>query len=82
MWCTYGKNYLEEDIVNMYLTFFVREGQVYKRFDEEHCERAYDEKDLEKILGEIGFKLEKKIDCYSDMPVSEKTERITYVLRK
>ncbi|WP_291568992.1 MULTISPECIES: class I SAM-dependent DNA methyltransferase [unclassified Clostridium] len=76
------ENYLEDDIVNMYLTFFVREGQVYKRFDEEHCERAYSEEDIEDIFKKLGFKLEKKLDCYDNIPVSEKTERITYVLRK
>jgi len=76
------ENYLEDDIVNMYLTFFVREGQVYKRFDEEHCERAYSEKDIEDIFENLGFKLEKKLDCYDSIPVSEETERITYVLRK
>ncbi|WP_461613185.1 class I SAM-dependent DNA methyltransferase [Clostridium sp. Marseille-QA1073] len=76
------ENYLENDIVNMYLTFFVREGQVYKRFDEEHCERAYSEEYIEGIFKGLGFKLEKKLDCYDNIPVSEKTERITYVLRK
>lgn len=76
------ENYLEDDIVNMYLTFFVREGQVYRRFDEEHCERAYSEDDIEDIVRSLGFKLEKKLDCYDNIPVSKETERITYVLRK
>ncbi|WP_291582786.1 class I SAM-dependent DNA methyltransferase [Clostridium sp. UBA6640] len=76
------ENYLEDDIVNMYLTFFVREGQVYRRFDEEHCERAYSEDDIEDIFKSLGFKLEKKLDCYDNIPVSKETERITYVLRK
>lgn len=76
------ENYLEDDVVNMYLTFFVKEGQVYKRFDEEHCERAYSEKCIEETFKKTGFKLEKKLDCYDNIPVSGKTERITYVLRK
>lgn len=72
----------EEDIVNMYLTFFVKKGQVYYRFDEEHRERAYSEEFIEQCLKEAGFILEQKLNCYGDEPIDEETERITYVLRK
>lgn len=76
------ENYLENDIVDMNLTFFVKEGQVYRRFDEHHCERAYTEEYIEEILKEIGFEIVKKMDNYEDIVVSENTERICYVLKK
>ncbi|MGL4731819.1 MAG: class I SAM-dependent DNA methyltransferase [Clostridium sp.] len=76
------ENYLEDDIVNMYLTFFVKEGQVYRRFDEEHRERAYKHNFIMKTLDEIGFKVEKAIDCYEDKDITKESERITYIVRK
>lgn len=76
------ENYLEHDIVDMNLTFFVKEGQVYKRFDESHSERAYKEEYVEHVLKEVGFKMIKKLDNYEDKVVSESTERICYVLSK
>ncbi len=76
------ENELEDDIVNMYLTFFVKKGQVYYRFDEEHRERAYSEKFLEENIIKAGFTIEKKLNCYGNEPIDEDTERITYVLRK
>ena len=76
------ENYLENDIVEMNLTFFVKEGQVYKRFDELHSERAYKEEYVESLIKEIGFKVIKKIDNYEDKVVSEHTERVCYVLTK
>lgn len=76
------ENYLESDIVDMSLTFFVKEGQVYRRFDEQHSQRAYTEEYVENLLKEIGFKLIKKMDKYEEKEVSEKTERICYVLKK
>lgn len=76
------ENYLENDIIDMNLTFFVKEGQVYRRFDERHLERAYKEEYIESILKEIGFKILKKMDNYEEKIVSENTERICYVLQK
>ncbi len=76
------ENYLENDIVDMNLTFFVKEGQVYKRFDEHHSERAYKEEYIEELLEEIGFKVVKKMDNYEDKVVNESTERICYVVNK
>lgn len=75
-------NELEDDIVNMYLTFFVKKGQVYYRFDEEHRERAYSEECIEEKIKKAGFAIEKKLNCYGDEPIDAETERITYVLRK
>lgn len=76
------ENELEDDIVNMYLTFFVKRGQVYYRFDEHHRERAYSESLLENNIVEAGFVIEQKLNCYGTAPIDENTERITYVLRK
>ncbi|WP_291632980.1 class I SAM-dependent methyltransferase [Clostridium sp.] len=76
------ENYLENDIVEMSLTFFVKEGQVYRRFDEEHSERAYKEEYVESVIKEAGFEIIKKMDNYEDKAVSDQTERICYVLKK
>jgi len=76
------ENYLENDIVEMNLTFFVKEGQVYRRFDEQHIERAYKEEYIEAVIKEVGLEIIKKIDNYEDQVVCENTERICYVLKK
>ncbi|MGH4118577.1 class I SAM-dependent DNA methyltransferase [Clostridium sp.] len=76
------ENYLENDIVDMNLIFFVKEGQVYRRFDEHHAERAYSEEYIENVLKEIGFKVLKKLDNYEEKVVERDTERICYVLKK
>jgi len=76
------ENCLENDIVEMNLTFFKKEGQVYRRFDEEHSERAYKEEYIERVIKEIGFEIIKKMDNYEEKAVTENTERICYVLGK
>lgn len=75
-------NVLENDIVTMYLTFFIKEDDIYKRFDEEHVERAYSEEFLDKLLNEIGFEVLEKLDDYNNVQISQETERIVYILRK
>ena len=76
------ENSIEDDIVDMYLNFFVKEGELYRRFDEEHSERAYREALIERILKDIGFEIEKKLNNYEEKPISDTTERIVYVVRR
>lgn len=76
------ENVLENDIVDMYLTFFKKEGDMYRRFDEEHSERAYRSDFIEKNLYEVGFNIVEKINNYEDESIKEDTERIVYVVMK
>ncbi|MBI6874603.1 class I SAM-dependent DNA methyltransferase [Clostridium aciditolerans] len=76
------QNSLEDDIVDMYLTFFVKQGELYKRFDEQHSERAYRCEEIETILKEIGFEIVMKMNNYEDRDIEDITERIVYVVKK
>lgn len=77
------ENSLEEDIVNMYLMFFIKkEDSIYERFDEEHQERAYSELQLDKYLNAVGLSVIKKVDCYEEKDINDHTERITYIVKK
>jgi ubiquinone/menaquinone biosynthesis C-methylase UbiE len=76
------ENYLEDDVVQMNLIFFVQEGSSYRRFDEEHCERAYKEDFLEKVLSKIGFRIIQKLNNYEALPVDSNCERIVYIVEK
>ncbi|MGL5821370.1 MAG: methyltransferase domain-containing protein [Sarcina sp.] len=76
------ENIFEDDIVEMSLTFFVKDGYMYERFDEVHEERAYREEEIEAIIKKIGFKIIDKKNGYTDLPIKEDTERILYILKK
>lgn len=76
------ENFFENETVDMYLTFFIKDGELYRRVDEYHSERAFKEEEIEKYLYKAGFKLLKKLDCYEDKNISQYTERITYVAMK
>ncbi|GAA0085089.1 class I SAM-dependent methyltransferase [Clostridium sp. CTA-7] len=76
------ENTFEDDILSMFLTFFVKKGDLYERFEEEHIERAYKEEFIDSKLKELGFKVIGKFDGYSDKNVENLTERIMYVVKK
>lgn len=77
------ENVFEDNVVNMFLTFFVKNNEdLYERFEEEHSERAYTEKDIEQALKECNFKLIGKFDGYSSDSVNENSERILYIVKK
>lgn len=76
------ENVFEDEIVSMYLTFFVKDKKQYEKFQEEHYERAYKEDEIEVILKNIGFSILNKYDGYTVNDVNEKSERILYVVKK
>ncbi|WP_300347221.1 class I SAM-dependent methyltransferase [Clostridium sp.] len=76
------ENIFEDNIVEMNLNFFVKDGEKYERFTEVHEERAYKESEIESILKSIGFKVEEKHNGYTEEEVTKETERIVYIVRK
>lgn len=76
------ENSYDKPRLEMYLSFFIKEGSTYTRFNEFHEERAYEEDEIDSIIFKHGFKSIKKYDDYSLKKPKEKTERITYLVKK
>ena len=76
------ENVFEDDMVSMFLTFFVKQGELYERFEQEHFERAYKEEELESALSNCGLEIINKFDGYSNNKVQASSERIVYVVKK
>lgn len=76
------ENVFEDSLLSMFLTFFVKKGDLYERFEEEHLERAYTEKELEEELKKANLEVIAKFDGYTENYVQANTERIVYVIRK
>jgi SAM-dependent methyltransferase len=64
------------------LTFFVREGELYRRFDEVHYERSYDREELKAMLYAAGLELTSIYGAFGFRKPSEKCERMFFVCRK
>lgn len=75
------ENFFEDDILEMSLTFFVKNDNLYERFDEQHIERAYTEEFMDSILSECGLTIVEKFDDYNSNIIKETTERLVYVLK-
>ena len=76
------ENSFENEVLNMFLTFFVKnDNGFYERFEEAHYERAYRESTIEDYICKIGFKIIDKFDGYTDNIPSAKSERIVYVVK-
>lgn len=76
------ENYYEDDVVEMVLNFFIRRGALYERIEEVHEERAYEVSTLTQMLEESGFKEIITYEDYSDDPVTDTSERVTFIVRK
>lgn len=79
---TWENNYIDEEkLCDFYLTFFVKDGEQYTRFDEVHTERAYSDEEIEKALTVNGFSVVEKLDDFTDTPATDKSERVMYVCK-
>lgn len=76
------ENFLEDEIVDMYLTFFIKHENLYERFDEHHRERGYTCTHIEKTLKNCNLEIIFKLDNYQDNPVTPTSLRIVYVVKK
>ena len=71
----------DEGATDFYLTFFVKEGETYRRFDEQHTEYVYTQSKITSLLKKAGFTEIEVFDGYSDAPAHAKSERLVFVAR-
>ncbi len=76
------QNSTENNVTTINLDFFENDGDVYFRSSETFCEVAYSCDEIEKLLSKNGFKVISKYDDYTKNAISEKTQRIVYVVGK
>ena len=65
----------------MFLTFFVKDGDKYSRFEERHIQRAHSVSELTSLLKKAGFET---VDTYDELtfnPPKKDSERIVFVCR-
>ncbi len=64
------------------LTFFAREGELYRRFDEVHYERAYSGEELAAMIKAAGLRLDAIYGGFGFKKPSDRDERQFYVCKK
>jgi len=78
----WDNEYVSNDIVRIFLDFFVVNGAHYDRFSECFEERAYKEKDLKEGLMYQGFEVLGVYDDLTENAPREDSERIYFVCKK
>ena len=81
VYCVWQNSLKENNIVNIELDIFERDGSVYRRSTERFSERAYETEELEEMLSKSGFEI---VGVYGDMtvePLSDSSDRAVFVAR-
>lgn len=78
------ENYFNEKsgICDFYLTFFIREGKMYRRKEEEQRQRCYSLKTLKRAAEKVGFEVVLECADTDFSSVCEDSERCFFVCRK
>ncbi len=78
-------NYYDEEAgINEYdLTLFIREdGELYRKYEETHYQRAYELETIKRLLAEAGMEFVAAYDAFTREPVKEDSERIYVIARE
>ena len=78
-------NYYDEDnCINEYdLTLFIREdGELYRKYEETHYQRAYELETIRQLLAEAGMEFVAAYDAFTREPVKDDSERIYVIARE
>ncbi|MEL7610244.1 MAG: methyltransferase domain-containing protein [Bacillota bacterium] len=69
-------------LIRMDLTFFERQGELYRRFTETHLQRAHSERELMPRLEKAGFIDIRAYAAFETAPPSPDEERIQFIAQK
>ncbi len=73
---------LQDDIITLYLTLFVKQKNNYKRIDEIHQERGYEPEMVNELLESAGFQVIANYNCFKMEKANKNSKRIMYVVKK
>jgi hypothetical protein len=69
-------------LLEMNLTFYVREGGTYRRFAETHIQRAHSQRELEGVLYRVGFVDIHVYTAFTREKPADTCERIQFVAKR
>ncbi len=83
VFCAWQNQYdSQTGITDIYLDFFVGDGEVYDRYCEEFSERAYSNEELKSAIERAGLEIVGVFDDMTEAPLNDKSERAVFVTRK
>ena len=83
VYCVWQNRLLKDNrTVNINLDFFVKNDDVYQRFNENFCETAFSDEEITAMAEENGFRVVKRYSDLSCGGPKEDTERVYYVVRR
>jgi len=75
--------YHEEERVNEYdVTFFIKEGELFRRFEETHYQKGYTAEEMKVYLERAGLEFISMQDADTLMEVTQETQRVYMVARE
>ncbi|MDO4543185.1 MAG: class I SAM-dependent methyltransferase [Clostridia bacterium] len=69
-------------LILMELSFFVKEGELYRRFREKHLQRAHRREEIEELLIQCGFEHTASFEAFTREEPQKNGQRIQYVARR
>lgn len=79
---SWDNSYIGDDIVEIFLDFFIFNGKNYDRYSENFKEKAYTVEELKKVLGDANFEVMRIYDDLTENPPNDESERLYFICKK
>lgn len=78
------ENYFDEqEKINEYdLTLFIKEGELFRKYEETHYQRAYEIEAVKNMIQEAGLQFIAVFDAFTEEPPSEQSERVYFIAKE
>lgn len=81
--CSWQNEYdKKRKLSDFYLTFFLKDGEEYTRFDEQHTQRAYEIEEIKALIESSGMRLLKVYHDRSFENPKKNSERVFFVVQE
>ena len=64
------------------LTFFIREGELFRRYEEVHIQKIFEVSTVKRLLKQTGYKMLSAYDMYTFSRWNRHSDRINFTARK
>jgi len=79
---SWDNSYIGDNIVDIFLDFFIFNGKNYDRYSENFKEKAYTVEELKQVLNNADFEIMRIYDDLTENPPNDKSERLYFVCKK
>lgn len=82
LYCVWQNEYAGNGQTDIFLDFFAKDNDTYRRYYDEFSETAYPLEKVDEMLKKAGFEILARYEYLTENPPTDTSEKVTYIVKK